>query len=167
MSPWLRRWVSRLLLPWFLALAAGIACAEEATPTFADPVMAKREVDLALQLRCLVCQNQSIAESNAGLAVDLRKQLREQIAAGKTDAEIVDYMTSRYGDFVLYKPPFKAATTVLWLGPALLLIAGLFVAVRMKRARRVASAVQLSPEEHARAEKLLAGNASPGTGGKS
>lgn len=168
MSPWLRRWISRwmasLVLPSLLLLAAGVACAEEATPTFSDPVMARREVDLALQLRCLVCQNQSIAESNAGLAIDLRKQLREQIAAGKTDAEIVDYMTSRYGDFVLYKPPFKATTTLLWLGPVLLLIAGLFVAMRMMRARRQAATLELSPEERARAEKLLAGNA---PGGKS
>ncbi len=147
----------RLLAVVFFALATGAAFAEEAQPTFADPVMAKREVDLALQLRCLVCQNQSIAESNAGLAQDLRKQLREQIAAGKTDAQIIDYMTSRYGDFVLYKPPFKATTTLLWAGPALLLVIGVFVAMRMMRARRDASATALSPEERARAEKLLAG----------
>ena len=140
-------------------LAAGPtpALANDAVPTIADPVVAKREVELASQLRCLVCQNQSIAESNAGLAADLRKQLRQQIAEGKSDKEIVEYMTSRYGDFVLYKPPFKATTLLLWLGPALLLAVGLFAASRMMRARRIASAAGLSPQDRARAEQLLAG----------
>jgi cytochrome c-type biogenesis protein CcmH len=140
-----------------LAMLAGLALANEATPTLADPVAAKREVELASQLRCLVCQNQSIAESNAGLAADLRNQLREQIAAGKTDAEIVQYMTARYGDFVLYKPPFKATTVLLWLGPALLLLAGLLIAARIVRTRRSNAAGALSPQDHARAEQLLAG----------
>jgi cytochrome c-type biogenesis protein CcmH len=140
-----------------LALLAGVTSANEAAPTLTDPVAAKREVELAAQLRCLVCQNQSIAESSAGLAADLRNQLREQIAAGKTDAEIVDYMTARYGDFVLYKPPFKATTALLWLGPALLLLVGLLVATRIVRARRGSAAQALSPQDHARAEELLAG----------
>jgi cytochrome c-type biogenesis protein CcmH len=74
------------------------------------------------ELRCLVCQNQSIAESNAPLAADLREQVRTQIAAGKSDAEIADYVTARYGDFVLYRPPFKARTWLLWLGPFVLLL---------------------------------------------
>jgi cytochrome c-type biogenesis protein CcmH len=150
------RALQRVFLAAILAFATGSACADEAVPTFSDPVVAKREVELAMQLRCLVCQNQSIAESNAGLAADLRKQLREQIAAGKTDAEIVEYMTSRYGDFVLYKPPFKATTLFLWLGPLLLLVIGGFAASRMMRARRLAGGA-LSPQDHARAEQLLAG----------
>jgi len=137
-------------------LAAGVL-ANDATPTLLDPVTAKREVELASQLRCLVCQNQSIAESHAGLAADLRNQLHEQILAGKTDAEIVQYMTARYGDFVLYKPPFKATTVLLWLGPALLLLAGLLVATRIVRARRSNAPAALSPQDHARAEQLLAG----------
>jgi cytochrome c-type biogenesis protein CcmH len=145
------------LLGVVLAVGAGSAFANEAIPTIADPVVARREVELASQLRCLVCQNQSIAESNAALAADLRKQLRQQIAAGKSDAEIVEYMTSRYGDFVLYKPPFKATTFLLWLGPVLLLVAGVFAASRMMRARRIASAAGLSPQDRARAEQLLAG----------
>ena len=139
-----------------LALLAGLACANEATPTLTDPVAARREVELAAQLRCLVCQNQSIAESNAGLAADLRNQLREQIAAGKTDAEIVRYMTDRYGDFVLYRPPFKATTVLLWLGPALLLLVGALIAMRIVRARRTNVPAALSPQDHARAEQLLA-----------
>jgi cytochrome c-type biogenesis protein CcmH/NrfF len=141
----------------WLALLCAVACAGEATPTIADPVVARREVELASQLRCLVCQNQSIAESNAGLAADLRNQLREQIAAGKTDAEIVEYMTSRYGDFVLYRPPFRITTALLWLGPALLLVIGVLVAIRLIRGRRRGAAADLSPQDHARAEQLLAG----------
>jgi len=140
-----------------LASLAGVTNANDATPTLTDPVAAKREVELASQLRCLVCQNQSIAESHADLAADLRNQVREQIAAGKTDAEIIDYMTARYGDFVLYKPPFKPTTALLWLGPALLLIAGALVATRVVRARRAGAAEVMSPQDHARAEQLLAG----------
>ena len=147
----------KALLALMLVLAAGVASADEAVPTLQDPVAAKREVELASQLRCLVCQNQSIAESHAGLAQDLRNQLREQIAAGKTNAQIIDYMTARYGDFVLYNPPFKATTILLWLGPALLLVAGVFLASRMLRARRDASARALSPQDHERAEQLLSG----------
>lgn len=142
------------MLACLLALAG--ARANEAQPTLADPVTAQREVRLASQLRCLVCQNQSIAESNAELAVDLRNKLREQIAAGKTDAEILEYMTARYGDFVLYRPPFKATTALLWLGPALLAIVGGVVVVRLIVARRQPGA-PLSAEQRARAEQLLAG----------
>jgi cytochrome c-type biogenesis protein CcmH len=142
------------MLACLLALAG--ARANEAQPTLADPVTAQREVRLASQLRCLVCQNQSIAESNAELAVDLRNKLREQIAAGKSDAEILEYMTARYGDFVLYRPPFKATTALLWLGPALLAIVGGVVVVRLIAARRQPGA-PLSAEQRARAERLLTG----------
>lgn len=151
------RRVRVLLFAALLACAGNVAWANEATPTLDDPLVAKREVELASQLRCLVCQNQSIAESHAGLAADLRNQLREQIAAGKTDREIVDYMTARYGDFVLYNPPFKVTTALLWLGPALLLLIGLFVAMRLVRARRSGATNVLSPQDQARAEQLLAG----------
>jgi len=140
-----------------LLVAAGIVHAQTAVPTENDPVSAKREVELASKLRCLVCQNQTIAESNAGLAVDLRNQVREQIKAGKTDAQIVQYMTDRYGDFVLYQPPFKATTLLLWLGPLLLLVLGAFAARRVIRARKVAVAVPLSEADRARAEALLQG----------
>src|SRR5207249_8085756 len=137
-----------------LLLAAPLmARAGEAVPTENDPVAAARAVRLASELRCLVCQNQSIADSNAGLAVDLRRQIREQITAGRSDAEIVDYMVARYGDFVLYRPPFKATTLLLWLGPALLVAAGCVFLVRQLRARREQPA--LTPEERARVERLL------------
>jgi cytochrome c-type biogenesis protein CcmH len=132
-----------------------VAVAADATPTDMDPVVAKRAVDLAQKLRCLVCQNQTIADSNADLAGDLRKQIREQIAAGKTDDEIIAYMTQRYGDFVLYQPPFKATTALLWTGPALLLLAGFAVLLRHLR-QRANDVPQLSPEDEARARQLLA-----------
>jgi cytochrome c-type biogenesis protein CcmH len=139
-------------------LAAGAV----ATPTEHDPVAAKRAVGLSEQLRCLVCQNQSIAESNAELAVDLRRQIDEQIRAGKSDKEIIEFMTARYGDFVLYRPPFKIQTLLLWLGPALLAtaaIAGFGLTLRNRRRRFVEQ--PLSDAERAEAERLLA---SPGSG---
>ncbi len=108
-------------------------------PTDKDPVADARAVKLTEKLRCLVCQNQTIADSNAELAQDLRRQVHEQIAAGKTDDEIVDYMVARYGDFVLYQPPLKATTVLLWAGPALLLLIGFVGLVRIVRARRAAA----------------------------
>jgi cytochrome c-type biogenesis protein CcmH len=129
-----------------------------AQPTQNDPVAAKREYEIALKLRCLVCQNQSIAESNAGLAVDLRNQVREQVAAGKTDEQIIDFMTTRYGDFVLYRPPLKGSTMLLWFGPLLLLAVGVFIAWRVVRARKAQPAqVPLTDADRARAAALLHG----------
>ena len=138
------------------------ALAADAVPTEMDPVKAARAVKLAEKLRCLVCQNQTIADSNAELANDLRAQIREQIAAGKSDDEILDYMTNRYGDFVLYQPPFKATTILLWLGPAILLLGGLAVLLR-NLARRRAGDVALTDEEKSRAAQLLADNTGKNT----
>jgi cytochrome c-type biogenesis protein CcmH len=139
-----------------LLLAAAVAArAGEAVPTENDPVAAARAVQLAAELRCLVCQNQSIADSNAELAVDLRRQIREQIAAGRSDREIVDFMVARYGDFVLYRPPFKLTTLLLWLGPLLLVAAGTVVLARQLRAQRGVEAPPLTPEERRRARRIL------------
>jgi cytochrome c-type biogenesis protein CcmH len=153
--------LARLLAGTLSALALAVArpaLAADAVPTVQDPVAQSRAVKLSEQLRCLVCQNQTIAESNAELAVDLRSQVREQIAAGKSDDEIVKYMTDRYGDFVLYRPPLKATTLLLWGGPLLLLLLGLGMLVRLVRQRRDAPDVApLTAEERARAEALLAG----------
>ena len=151
----------KLLALLLVALAPLVAAGNEARPTENDPASAARAVQLANELRCLVCQNQSIAESNAELAVDLRRQIREQIAAGRSDDEIVDFMVTRYGDFVLYRPPFKAATLLLWLGPALLVLAGFWTLVRALRARRQAQAPPLTAEERERAERLLAAKEGP------
>jgi cytochrome c-type biogenesis protein CcmH len=115
-------------------------------------------MDLAGVLRCLVCQNQTIADSNADLAVDLRNQIREQMEAGKTNDQIIDFMVARYGDFVLYRPPFKTTTALLWAGPFVLLILAVVILLRylVRRRRRVAEAT-LSEQERARAAALLAG----------
>lgn len=140
-----------------MLLFAWAVAASTAEPTVTDPLTNKRAVHLAEQLRCLVCQNQSIADSNAELAVDLRRQINQQIAQGRSDSEITDFMVQRYGDFVLYRPPFKGATLLLWLGPALLLLAGaaaLFYNLRRRRAQHVEP--PLSADERRRAERLLA-----------
>jgi cytochrome c-type biogenesis protein CcmH len=154
--------IIRWLLWALLALGAALpltAAAADAVPTEQDPVAASRAVKLSEKLRCLVCQNQSIAESNAELALDLRRQIREQIAAGKTDDQIVDYMVARYGDFVLYQPPVKASTMLLWGGPALLVLLGFFILARTLRARRqLAAEPPLSADERERAARLLAGD---------
>lgn len=148
--------MKRLLALLICALPLAVFAAD-ATPTDLDPVAARRAVELSAQLRCLVCQNQTIAESNAELAVDLRRQVNEQIKAGKTDREIVDYMVDRYGAFVLYKPPFNVTTLLLWLGPSVLAILGVVFYVRTVRARNRAIVDRpLTDAERAEAERLLA-----------
>ena len=119
-----------------------------------NPDLEKRVQEISSELRCLVCQNQTLADSNAPLAVDLRNQVREQLARGASEREVRDWMVARYGDFVLYRPPFKASTLLLWAGPFLLLLLGLVIALRRIRQGRRAER-QLSAAEHARAEELL------------
>lgn len=145
--------LAALMLP-FSALHA-----DEAKPLADDPAVEARVQKLGEELRCLVCQNQNIADSHADLAMDLKKQLREQIAAGRSDGEIKDFMVERYGDFVLYRPPLKATTVLLWGGPfALLLIVVVLLLRRLRsRAERAAVANTLSADEHERARALLAG----------
>ena len=124
----------------------------------ADPVAEKRLLKLSEELRCLVCQNQNIADSNAELAQDLRREIRTMIGAGKSDKEIIDFMVVRYGDFVLYRPPVKGTTLLLWGGPVILLVFGIFILVRYqrRRAERVAAEDKpLSAEDARRAEALL------------
>ena len=132
-----------------LLLLAWISCA------FAqDPALERRVVNLAHELRCLVCQNQTLADSNAPLAVDLRDQIREQLAAGKSERDVVDFMVARYGDFVLYRPPLKASTVLLRVGPFAFLIVGFYLLARFLRRRHIHEP-QLSDAERARAAKLL------------
>ena len=106
---------------------AGPALAKEAEPASADPVLEARMQVIASELRCLVCQNQTIADSTSGLAEDLRREVREQLQRGVSNEQVVQYMTDRYGDFVRYRPAFKASTALLWVGPAALLVIGLGV----------------------------------------
>jgi cytochrome c-type biogenesis protein CcmH len=113
---------------------------------------------LSNELRCLVCQNQTIADSNAPLAEDLRNQVREKMRQGASDSEIVDFMVARYGDFVLYRPPFKATTFLLWFGPLLLLLAGALVLLRRLLRRRPEQDLDMTAAERRRAAELLAGN---------
>ncbi|MEP6608120.1 MAG: cytochrome c-type biogenesis protein [Burkholderiaceae bacterium] len=125
-----------------------------------DAVATKRAAALADQLRCLVCQNQTIAESNAELATDLRREIAEQIQAGRTDDEIVGFMVARYGDFVLYRPPIRTHTLLLWFGPALLALGATLAFVRALRNRRRRPVERpLSEAEHAEAKRLLGGAA--------
>jgi cytochrome c-type biogenesis protein CcmH len=138
---------------WILLLGLVMGCGALAFAQDA-PELDERVRSLAHELRCLVCQNQTIADSNAPLAVDLRNQIREQLAAGKSDRDVIDFMVARYGDFVLYRPPFKASTVALWLGPFVLLLAGAFVFWR-RVARRRAPSPELSEAERARAARLL------------
>ena len=123
-----------------------------------DAQLEKRITALASELRCLVCQNQSLADSHADLAIDLKNQVRVQMQAGKSDDEIRAYMVARYGDFVLYDPPFKASTALLWAGPfALLLIGVLALAMYLRSRRRQINDGELTAHDHARAEALLRG----------
>ena len=138
-----------------VALVAPVA-AGEAAPAAEDPALEKRVIELAAELRCLVCQNQSLADSNAGLAVDLRNQIRERMREGQSESQIVDFMVARYGDFVLYRPPVKGTTALLWFGPILLVAVGLVVLFVRLRRRRAAAEPELSAVDHARAARLLA-----------
>jgi cytochrome c-type biogenesis protein CcmH len=125
------------------------------TPVFSeDAKLEKRVTGLAHELRCLVCQNQTIADSNAPLAVDLRNQIREQLASGKSESDVRDFMVARYGDFVLYRPPLKASTLLLWAGPFLFLVFGMWLLIR-RVTRRGVPEPQLSEADRARAAKLL------------
>jgi len=136
-----------------LALAMP-AYANEAAPAADDPALEQRVTRLTAELRCLVCQNQSLADSHADLAIDLKNQVRSQMKAAKSDAEIRDYMVARYGDFVLYRPPLKASTVLLWVGPFAFVLIGFYVLVRFLRRRQVPEP-QLTDAERARAAKLL------------
>jgi len=132
------------------------AYANEAAPAAQDPALEQRVMRLTSELRCLVCQNQSLADSHADLAIDLKNQVRSQMQAGKSDAEIREFMVARYGDFVLYRPPLKSTTALLWAGPFLLLAAGgLALGFYLRRRRKRLTESELTPEQRARAEALL------------
>jgi cytochrome c-type biogenesis protein CcmH len=138
--------------------AAGAALAVEPGERLADPAQEARARALGSELRCLVCQNQSIDESNADLAHDLRVLIRERISAGDSDPQVLQFMVSRYGDFILLRPPVKPATYVLWASPfAVLLLGAAAAALYYRRRRRAPEVVApLSPEEQQRLQRLLA-----------
>ena len=162
MPSFLRRPLAWLALGVALAVLSPVSHAADGDPSVApavaaDPQLEADTMELSHKLRCLVCQNQSIAESNAPLAVDLRNQVREQLATGKSKDDVVEYLVERYGDFVLYEPPFKGTTLLLWLGPLVLLIGGAaWLAYRLRR-RSVELAADrgLSAADRERARALL------------
>lgn len=140
-----------LILGWLVIAQAGIFAFD-----FDDPKKEARFKQLSEELRCLVCQNQTLADSNSGLAMDLRKELYNMIQKDVSDEEIKNFMVSRYGDFVLYKPPVKATTYLLWFGPFILVIFGLVVMLRKIRTVGQQPEPTLSAEDHQRVQQLLA-----------
>lgn len=146
------KWLPILML----SLLPVFAHAGEAKDMADDPVLEKRMVVLAEKLRCLVCQNESLASSHAELAEDLRREVREQMSLGKSDQEIIDYLVSRYGDFVLYDPPMKSYTVLLWFGPFALLSIGVGMLIyQVRKRRQTVPETQLSDEALKRAADLL------------
>ena len=143
-----------LLFSLLLALAAPV-WAGEAASVGEDPVIEQRMVKLAEELRCLVCQNESLAGSHAELAEDLRKEIRAQMKAGKNDKEVIEYLTTRYGDFVLYRPPFKPLTYLLWLGPVLFLGIGGAIWYLVLKKRRALKDTPVDEKQLAAAAQLL------------
>ena len=146
-------------MKWLLLIILLVPClagAEEARPLADNPQAEARLKHLAVELRCLVCQNQTLADSNAPLAEDLRQEVREMIAKDMSDKDIIEFLVTRYGDFILYRPPLKATTTLLWLGPFVLLIAGVAALVlALRRRQKKLVDVSLSEEERNRVARLL------------
>ena len=148
----------RLMLLALLAVISLPALAVEPDERLKNPVLEERARELSKHLRCLVCQNQSIDDSAAPLAKDLRVLVRERLVAGDSDGQVLDYLTQRYGSFVLLKPPMKPETWLLWFGPFVVLIlgaAGLYMVARRRRTEAAPGAVPLSAEERARLEAVL------------
>lgn len=148
--------MKRVLVTMLSLLLCAAVWAKEAAPLAEDPAVEKRLIAISEEMRCLVCQNESLAGSRSDLAMDLRRELRTLIKEGKTDQEVREFMVSRYGDFVLYRPPVKPTTWLLWAGPFVLMIAG--VAALVAYLRRRGGAVKdlpLSAEESKRAEAML------------
>jgi cytochrome c-type biogenesis protein CcmH len=149
-------WLSAICLALLLLAYASPSHAQSAKPVAEDPVLEKKVITLSNELRCLVCQNQTIADSNAELAVDLRNQVRKQLSEGKSDREILDYMVERYGEFVLYRPPFNYKTVLLWAGPFLLLLIAMFMLIQQIRTRhKHLASEEFNPTDLSRAKALL------------
>jgi len=147
------RFLSLLLI----CLIVSLALAKDAQPLAEDPAVEQRLTNLAQELRCLVCQNETLADSRADLAEDLRGEIREQIKAGKSDKEIIAFLTQRYGDFILYRPRVTYTTYLLWFGPFILLLGGLYVLFHyIKQRRELIPEKPLTADERRRAEELLA-----------
>ena len=148
--------MKHILLLLYLLLLTSTSLAKEAVPMAEDPVLEARLMKISKELRCLVCQNETLADSHADLAKDLRREVRDLIRQGKSDEQIKVYLTQRYGDFVLYRPRVTAKTWLLWFGPFLLLLgAAVGVGVFVKQRRRILVETPLTAEETARIKSLL------------
>lgn len=147
----------KFLIALFITLQCAVGVhANQAVPLAEDPVVEQRLITIAEELRCLVCQNESLAGSRADLAMDLRREVRTLIKAGKSDAEIREFLVSRYGDFVLYRPPVKPSTWLLWFGPLLLLIGAIWLLISIiKRNQTQKNTPVLDAAQRAKAEALL------------
>ena len=144
------------LLILLICLLPAYSYAGEAKDLADDPVLEKRMIGLAENLRCLVCQNESLASSRSDLAKDLRQEVRDQMKKGMSDQEIIDYLVSRYGDFVLFDPPMKSYTILLWYGPFVLLLIGLVgLVLQLRKRKNAVPETQLSAEQAQRAAALL------------
>ena len=151
--------MEKLALVLALMLLVPYGWAKEAAPVAEDPEIERRMIALSEDLRCLVCQNESLAGSRADFANDLRREIREQMHANKSDKEIVDFLVARYGDFVLYRPPVKSSTMFLWFGPFIfLLIGAVLLVVYLKRRRNQIEEPMLSEQQRKQAESLLKGS---------
>ncbi len=146
-------YLKALLTAITLVLSSGVMAAIE-TYQFATPEMAERFADLTVELRCPKCQNQNLSDSDSIISKDLRRQVKTMVDAGKSDDEIRTFMVQRYGDFILYDPPFKAQTLVLWLAPGVLVVIGLLVVVKVRRSKPAAP-VALNEEEQAQLDELI------------
>ncbi len=144
-----------LVIALLLPLTTTSSWAADIPFEFSDPAQEERYKGLIEELRCLVCQNQSLADSNADLAQDLRQEVYRMVRAGDSDEHIVDFLVARYGDFVLYRPPVRPRTYLLWFGPVVLLLLGIFIASRFIRRRAVQTSVALSEQEQRRVAELL------------
>jgi len=153
-----------LMSLFLVCVFVSLAVAKDAQPAGEDPAVEQRLNSLSKELRCLVCRNESLADSPAGLADDLRREIREQIKAGKSDQEIIAFLRARYGEYILYRPRVTPITYLLWFGPFVVLLGGLAVLFRyIKKRRDSITEVPLSTDDRRRAEELLAAASGKGT----
>ncbi|MEN9862742.1 MAG: hypothetical protein RLZZ601_506 [Pseudomonadota bacterium] len=152
----LKKFLPLILSAIVLACAANIASAKDAAPLADDPVTEQRLIAISEEMRCLVCQNESLAGSRSDLANDLRREIRVLIVEGKSDEQIRNFMVERYGDFVLYRPPVKPITWLLWIGPFVILLAGIIgLMIYLRRRNQSVSSTALSAEDNRRIDALL------------
>ena len=152
----LKKFLPLILSAIVLACAANIASAKDAAPLADDPVTEQRLIAISEEMRCLVCQNESLAGSRSDLANDLRREIRTLIVEGKSDEQIRNFMVERYGDFVLYRPPVKPITWLLWIGPFVILLAGIIgLMIYLRRRNQSVPSTTLSAEDNRRIDALL------------